>query len=158
MAGAHLRLVDAFTDVPFRGNPAGVVALDEDASTEWMAALAQELCVSDTAFVVRSSSAGVDFGLRWFTPEAEVDLYGHATLAAAHCLFDDGAADPIRFLTRSGVLVVSRRSDGSLVMDFPSSPPTATDASTRDAGCTGSAHAALLLLVRGGSETGDRAG
>ena len=62
-----------------------------------------------------------------------VDLDGHATPAAANCLFNDGAADPIRFLTRSGVLVVSRRSDGSLVMDFPSSPPTATDASTRDA-------------------------
>jgi PhzF family phenazine biosynthesis protein len=98
-----------------------------------MAALARELSVPDTAFVVRSSAAGADFGLRWFTPEAEVDLCGHATLAAAHCLFDDGAADPIRFDTRSGVLIVGRRSDGSLAMDFPASPATPTDAATRDA-------------------------
>jgi PhzF family phenazine biosynthesis protein len=133
MAGAQLWLVDAFTDAPFRGNPAGVVALDEDASAEWMAAVARELGVSDTAFVLRSSSSEDDFALRWFTPAAEVDLCGHATLAAAHCLFDDGAADPIRFLTRSGLLIVRRRLGGSLVMDFPASPASAADTATRAA-------------------------
>jgi PhzF family phenazine biosynthesis protein len=133
MAGAQIWLVDAFADAPFRGNPAGVVALDEDASMEWMAAVARELGVSDTAFVVTSSLSEGDFELRWFTPAAEVDLCGHATLAAAHCLFDDGAADPIRFVTRSGLLIVRRRSDGSLVMDFPASPPTAADTPTCDA-------------------------
>jgi PhzF family phenazine biosynthesis protein len=133
MADAQLWLVDAFTEAPFRGNPAGVVALDEDASTDWMAAVARELGVSDTAFVRRSRSSEGDFELRWFTPAAEVDLCGHATLAAAHCLFEDGVADPIRFLTRSGVLIVRRRSDGSLVMDFPASAPTAADTATRDA-------------------------
>jgi PhzF family phenazine biosynthesis protein len=130
---ARVRLVDAFTDAPFCGNPAGVVVLDEPPPTKWMAALARELYVSDTAFVVTSRSADADFDLRWFTPEAEVDLCGHATLACAHCLFDDGAADPIRFQTRSGVLIVGRRSDGSLAMDFPASPPTTTDTATRDA-------------------------
>jgi PhzF family phenazine biosynthesis protein len=133
MPGAQLWLVDAFTDAPFRGNPAGVVALDEDVSTEWMAAVARELGVSDTAFVLRSSSSEDDFALRWFTPAAEVDLCGHATLAAAHCLFDDGAADPIRFLTRSGLLIVRRRLGGSLVMDFPASPASAADTATRAA-------------------------
>ncbi len=133
MTRAQMWLVDAFTDAPFRGNPAGVVALDEDMSTEWMAAVARELGVSDTAFVLRSNSSEGDFELRWFTPAAEVELCGHATLAAAHCLFDDGAADPIRFVTRSGLLTVRRRSDGSLVMDFPASPATAADPATRDA-------------------------
>lgn len=133
MAGPRLRLVDAFTEVPYRGNPAAVVLLDEPAPADWMAALARELCVSDTAFVVRSDSAEADFDLRWFTPEAEVDLCGHATLASAHCLFDDGAADPIRFETRSGVLIVGRRADGSIAMDFPASPPKTTDAAARDA-------------------------
>jgi PhzF family phenazine biosynthesis protein len=133
MADAQLWLVDAFTDAPFRGNPAGVVVLDEDASTDCMADVARELGVSDTAFVLRSRSSEGDFELRWFTPAAEVDLCGHATLATAHCLFEDGAADPIRFLTRSGVLIVHRRSDGSLVMDFPASAPGVADTATRDA-------------------------
>ena len=81
MADAQLWLVDAFTEAPFRGNPAGVVALDEDVPTDWMAAVARELGVSDTAFVRRSRSSQGDFELRWFTPAAEVDLCGHATLA-----------------------------------------------------------------------------
>jgi PhzF family phenazine biosynthesis protein len=133
MSSAQLWLIDAFTHAPFKGNPAAVVALDEDMSTEWMAAVARELGVSDTAFVLRSSSSEGDFELRWFTPAAEVDLCGHATLAAAHCLFDNGAADPIRFLTRSGLLSVRRRSDRSLVMDFPASPATAANTATHDA-------------------------
>jgi PhzF family phenazine biosynthesis protein len=133
MTGVRVRLVDAFTDAPFCGNPAVVVALDEAAPTEWMAALARELTVPDTAFVVPSTSAEADFGLRWFTPAAEVDLCGHATLATAHCLLEDGAADPIRFTTRSGILIVTRRADGSLAMDFPASPPTAADTGTRSA-------------------------
>jgi len=134
MADAQLWLVDAFTESPFRGNPAGVVALDNRASTDWMAAVARELGVSDTAFVLRRVSSEDEFELRWFTPAAEVDLCGHATLAAAHCLFEDAAApDPIRFQTRSGTLIVRRRSNGVLAMDFPASPPIVADAATRDA-------------------------
>ena len=124
----RVRTVDAFTDRPFTGNPAAVVVLDETPPDDWMAALARETNVSDTAFVIREASPDADFRLRWFTPGMEVDLCGHATLAAAHCLFDDGASAPIRFTTRSGVLMVSRHRDGSLVMDFPAWPPTQIDA------------------------------
>ena len=119
----RLRGVDAFTDTPFNGNPAAVLLLDEMPSDGWLAAVARETNVPDTAFVVRRRSADADFDLRWFTPSAEVDLCGHATLAAAHCLFDDGMAAPIRFATRSGLLTVSQRKDGAIVMDFPSNPP-----------------------------------
>jgi PhzF family phenazine biosynthesis protein len=120
--------VDAFTDRPFTGNPAAVVVLDECPPEDWMAALARETALSDTAFVIRQASADADFRLRWFTPKMEVELCGHATLAAAHCLLDDGVSAPIRFGTRSGVLIVSQHADGSLVMDFPAWPPVQIDA------------------------------
>lgn len=93
-----------------------------------MAALARETNLSDTAFVIREMSSDADFRLRWFTPTVEVDLCGHATLAAAHCLLADGVSAPIRFATRSGVLTVSQRRDGSLAMDFPASPAVRIDA------------------------------
>jgi PhzF family phenazine biosynthesis protein len=119
----RVRTVDAFTDTPFTGNPAAVVMLDDAPPDEWMAAVARETNMSDTAFVIRETLADADFRLRWFTPALEVDLCGHATLASAHCLFEDGVRGPIRFATRSGVLTVSRRPDGSLAMDFPAWPP-----------------------------------
>jgi PhzF family phenazine biosynthesis protein len=119
----RLRLVDAFTDTPFTGNAAAVVLLDAEASDEWMAAVARETNVSDTAFLVPPEPPEAPYALRWFTPTVEVDLCGHATLASAHCLIEDGVADPIRFATRSGILTVSRRADGSLAMDFPAWPP-----------------------------------
>jgi PhzF family phenazine biosynthesis protein len=119
----RLRTVDAFTDTPFTGNPAAVVELDTAPPDEWLAAVARETGLSDTAFIIREALPDADFRLRWFTPEAEVDLCGHATLASAHCLFEDGAKEPIRFATRSGLLTVARRDDGSLVMDFPASVP-----------------------------------
>jgi len=126
-----LRTVDAFTDRPFTGNPAAVLLLDEAPSDEWMAAVARETNVTETAFVIRERLADADFRLRWFTPTVEVDLCGHATLASAHCLFEDGEPavrgcepGPIRFATRSGVLTVDKRSDASLAMDFPAWPPT----------------------------------
>jgi len=117
----RLRTVDAFTEKPFSGNPAAVVVLDETPRDEWMAALAREMNLSETAYVTRERLPDADFRLRWFTPTVEVDLCGHATLAAAHCLFEDGVGGPIRFATRSGVLIVGRRTDGSLAMDFPAS-------------------------------------
>jgi predicted PhzF superfamily epimerase YddE/YHI9 len=119
VAEVRVRMVDAFTDRPFTGNPAAVVLLDESPPGEWMAAVAREANVSDTAFVIREQSAEGEFLLRWFTPTMEVDLCGHATLASAHCLFEDGVREPIRFLTRSGVLTASRWPDGSIAMDFP---------------------------------------
>src|SRR5690348_16076907 len=84
-----------------------------------MAAVARETNLSDTGFVVREELPDADFRLRWFTPTVEVDLCGHATLASAHCLFEDGVAEPVRFATRSGILTVGRRADGALAMDFP---------------------------------------
>jgi predicted PhzF superfamily epimerase YddE/YHI9 len=120
----RLRTVDAFTDRPFTGNPAAVVVLDSAPSDDWMAAVARETNLSDTGFVVREDLADADFRLRWFTRGAvEVDLCGHATLASAHCLFEDGVASPIRFTTRSGVLIVTKQDDGQLATDFPASPP-----------------------------------
>ena len=102
----RLRTVDAFTERPFSGNPArasdpgggtAVIVLDETPGDEWMAALAREMNLSETAFVIRERLPDADFRLRWFTPTLEIDLCGHATLAAAHCLLDDGVSGPIRF-------------------------------------------------------------
>ncbi|MEO6703196.1 MAG: PhzF family phenazine biosynthesis protein [Jatrophihabitantaceae bacterium] len=127
----RLRTVDAFTDRPFTGNPAGVLRLDQlDSLTEqppdsWLAALAAEVNLSETAFVLPAEAGTeADFGLRWFSPTVEVDLCGHGTLATAHCLFADGVAGPIRFSTRSGILTVQALADGSLAMDFPAQPPS----------------------------------
>ncbi|HLX21576.1 MAG TPA: PhzF family phenazine biosynthesis isomerase [Gaiellaceae bacterium] len=128
MTAVRLRTVDAFTDTPFAGSPAAVVMLDEMPPDAWMAAVAQEMSLPDTAFVIREDVRDADLRLRWFTPTMEVDLCGHATLASAHCLFEDGATDAIRFATRSGVLTVERRPDGMLAMDFPAWPATTWDA------------------------------
>jgi PhzF family phenazine biosynthesis protein len=119
VGSVRLRTVDAFTDKPFTGNPAAVLVLDEAPSDEWMAAVARETNLSDTGFVIREEVPNADFRLRWFTPTVEIDLCGHATLASAHCLFEDGIDGPIRFATRSGVLTVDQRPGGSLAMDFP---------------------------------------
>lgn len=123
MSNVRLRTVDAFSDKPFTGNPAAVVMLDDTPPDDWMAAIARETNVSDTGFVIREKLPDADFRLRWFTPAMEVDLCGHATLASAHCLFEDGIPGPIRFATRSGVLTVARGPDGFLMMDFPAQPP-----------------------------------
>ena len=124
----RLRTADAFTDAPFTGSPAAVIVLAATPPDEWMAAVAREMNLPDTAFVIEEDAPGADVRLRWFTPTTEVDLCGHATLAAAHCLFEDGAAGPVRFATRSGVLTVERRPDGMLAMDFPSWPASTWDA------------------------------
>src|SRR4051812_416732 len=128
MASVRIRTVDSFTDIPFTGNPAAILMLEQAPPDEWLAAVARETSVPDTGFVIREESPDADFRLRWFTPTVEVDLCGHATLASAHCLFEDGVPGPIRFATRSGVLTVSQRQDGSLAMDFPAWPPTETEA------------------------------
>ena len=134
-----MRTVDSFTDRPFTGNPAAVLLLDHAPPDEWMAAVARETNVSDTGFVIRETLPDADFRLRWFTPMVEVDLCGHATLASAHCLFEDGVAGPIRFATRSGVLTVTRQPNGSLAMDFPASPPAEVDARSAAAAALGAA-------------------
>jgi PhzF family phenazine biosynthesis protein len=121
--------VDAFTDGPFSGNPAGVCILDAPAPVEWMQQVATEIGLSETAFVTPGRDT---FLLRWFTPSAEVDLCGHATLATAHSLWHAGRLDPghpARFGTRSGVLTAVRQRGpaGDLIwLDFPATPPEKT--------------------------------
>jgi PhzF family phenazine biosynthesis protein len=109
--------VDAFTDRIFGGNPAAVCPLEEWLDEETMQRLGQENNLSETAFFVKN---GDEYDLRWFTPEVEVDLCGHATLATAHVLFEHlgYAEDEIRFQTKSGLLIVKREGD-RLMMDFP---------------------------------------
>jgi PhzF family phenazine biosynthesis protein len=121
MTPTRIRTVDAFADNAFAGNPAGVVVLGSYPPDAWMQALATEMNLSETAFVVPVDDADADFRLRWFTPVSEVDLCGHATLAAAYCLFSDSVDGPIRFSTRSGVLTVSQ-ADDALTMNFPARP------------------------------------
>ncbi|KEI45113.1 PhzF family phenazine biosynthesis protein [Saccharopolyspora rectivirgula] len=116
-------VVDAFTDAPFHGNPAGVVLLDAPADPEWMQSVAAELKHSETAFVDTSVAGTEPKPLRWFTPTTEVDLCGHATLAAAHVL---GGSQ--RFTTRSGILTCTARADGMIELDFPADPTTPAEA------------------------------
>ena len=121
--------VDAFSTVPWGGNPAGVCVLDRPAPPAWMQSVAAEVNAAETAFVYPDPGAGGEghggWALRWFTPAAEVALCGHATLATAHVLWSEGRADaPLAFSTRSGVLRATR--DGrSITLDFPAVPATA---------------------------------
>jgi len=113
--------VDAFADSVFAGNPAAVCLLGGPAGTRWMRSVAGEMNLSETAFV-EPQAAG--YGLRWFTPVAEVGLCGHATLASAHVLYETGLvepSEPVRFDSVSGPLT-ARREDGLLVLDFPARP------------------------------------
>lgn len=112
----ELTVVDAFTAEPFRGNPAAVAVLQTFTDDARMQAVAQEMNLSETAFVVSLDDG--DYDLRWFTPTLEADLCGHATLAAAHVL--GGSA---RFHTRSGLLECVQTDDGWIEMDFPADPP-----------------------------------
>jgi PhzF family phenazine biosynthesis protein len=107
--------VDAFANRPFEGNPAAVMPLESWLPDDVMQAIAAENNLSETAFTVPSVSRDADYELRWFTPTVEVDLCGHATLAAGHILL---LSDKVRFSTRSGVLTVSRRDD-LLELDLP---------------------------------------
>ena len=113
--------VDAFTNRLFSGNPAAICLLEQESHSDWMQAVAAEMNLSETAFV-RPLEEG--FELRWFTPAIEVDLCGHATLASAHALWDEGVVNPsqpIRFHTRSGVLTCLRVGD-FIELDFPETP------------------------------------
>lgn len=110
--------VDSFTNELFKGNPAAVCMFAEDESDQWMQSMAGEMNLSETAFL-KQSAAGYD--LRWFTPTTEVDLCGHATLAAAHILWESGELDlnqEAKFFTRSGILKATKM--GSWIqLDFP---------------------------------------
>jgi PhzF family phenazine biosynthesis protein len=120
--GLQFTQVDAFADRPFAGNPAAVFVLNGFLEDDFLVGVAGEMNLPETAFLVRRSDELFD--LRWFTPQTEVDLCGHATLGAAHALFEAGLVESstVRFQTRSGELVVQRNADGSLTMDFPAEP------------------------------------
>ncbi len=116
--GQRITQVDAFTSDAFRGNPAAICLLREEADAGWMQKVAMEMNLSETAYLV---PRGDGFGLRWFTPAVEVDLCGHATVAAAHVLWQDGVvplSDECRFYTRSGLLTARLQGDWIMV-EFP---------------------------------------
>jgi PhzF family phenazine biosynthesis protein len=118
----RVRVIDAFADEPFAGNPAAVCLLDGERwpDERWMRKLAAELNLSETAFAVRHAASSATWRLRWFTTAVEDDLCGHATLATAHALHQDGClAGRARFLTRSGTLDAEVAADGSITLGLP---------------------------------------
>ena len=120
-------LVDAFTDCPFAGNPAAVCLLPRWRDDAWLQSVAKEMNLSETAYLVRNADV---FDLRWFTPAIEVDLCGHATLASAHVLWQQGLVSSdaeIRFSTRSGILKGVRHA-GQIELDFPLTPEKPAEA------------------------------
>ncbi|XP_062852287.1 phenazine biosynthesis-like domain-containing protein 2 isoform X2 [Trichomycterus rosablanca] len=125
--------VDAFTNLPFKGNPAAVCLLENELPVEFYQKIAAEMNLSETAFITKLKStddfcSGARFGLRWFTPKNEVELCGHATLASSAVLFyKKGNTSPVLvFETLSGELLVRQRGE-SLVMDFPLNKPEIQD-------------------------------
>lgn len=110
--------VDSFTNKAFMGNPAAVCMLEEQMSDSLLQSIASEMNLSETAFILKNETG---FDLRWFTPRIEVELCGHATLAAAHILFENRLVpqeEAIEFVTKSGILIVKKDAN-KLIMDFP---------------------------------------
>jgi PhzF family phenazine biosynthesis protein len=125
--GITITQVDAFTSRPFAGNPAAVCILSKAPEERWMRDVAREMNLSETAFLVPQDRG---YNLRWFTPAVEVDLCGHATLASAHVLWEEGhlpAGAQARFHTRSGLLLAERNGDW-IEMDFPAKMEEGSDA------------------------------
>jgi PhzF family phenazine biosynthesis protein len=113
--------VDAFTDKPFKGNPAGVMIVTEEISPEWMQNVALEMNLSETAFVFPK---GNEFQIRYFTPAKEVPLCGHATLASAHIVYELGLKavdETIVFKAKGGDLTIKKENNW-IIMDFPKYP------------------------------------
>ncbi|GAB1543435.1 PhzF family phenazine biosynthesis protein [Scytonema sp. NUACC21] len=125
--GQIITQVDAFTNTPFAGNPAAVCVLPAPQSEDWMQKVAQEMNLSETAFLVRQEDG---FHLRWFTPTTEVPLCGHATLASAHVLWSEAHLLPdevARFHTKSGLLIAKKLGNW-IELDFPANPSEMTTA------------------------------
>jgi predicted PhzF superfamily epimerase YddE/YHI9 len=125
-----LFIINAFTTPsnPFSGNPAAVCLLDKSREDSWLQSVAAQMNLSETAFLLPIERSN-DWELRWFTPKAEVDLCGHATLASAHFLWQTGTLQPefpAIFRTRSGQLTCIKRG-GWIEMDFPAEPPVPAD-------------------------------
>lgn len=132
--GLRIAQVDAFTDKPFAGNPAAVCVLPEPRDESWMRNVAREMNLSETAFLVKQNDG---YNLRWLTPVVEVALCGHATLASAHVLWEEGhlkSSEQARFHTKSGLLTADRKGewiemDFPTVLESPSEPPAGLGAS-----------------------------
>src|SRR5262252_11177344 len=110
--------VDAFSNRPFAGNPAAVCVLPSARPDQWLRDVAREMNLSETAFLVPQNGG---YNLRWLTPAVEVDLCGHATVASAHVLWQDGhlpEGRQARFHTRSGLLTADRRGEW-IELNFP---------------------------------------
>jgi PhzF family phenazine biosynthesis protein len=125
----RIRVIDAFTDRPFAGNPAGVCLLDTESFPDaaWMQRVAAEMNHAETAFAhPLPPGSDADYALRWFTPTVEVNLCGHATVATAHALREDRGPGTVRFSSRSGVLIAHSRDDGTITLDFPTAEVTET--------------------------------
>jgi PhzF family phenazine biosynthesis protein len=113
--------VDAFTNRPFTGNPAAVCLLDDPGDPAWMQDVAREMNLPETAFLQKQADG---YSLRWFTPLVEIDFCGHATLASAHMLWEQGhllTGEQARFHTKSGLLTAERRGEW-IELNFPAKP------------------------------------
>ena len=113
--------VDAFTTQPFKGNPAGVCIMDYEPDPEWMQNIAMEMNLSETAFVFPGPDCRI---IRYFTPEAEMKLCGHATLSASHILYETGivkSGEEIVFSSKAGELIIKKQGDW-ITMNFPVYP------------------------------------
>ena len=122
----QLLQIDAFTDQPFRGNPAAVCLLDRERDEHWMQSVGAEMNLSETAFLLPQKDG---WSLRWFTPTVEVALCGHATLASAHALWEEKllpASKTARFHTKSGLLT-AKKQDGMIELDFPATREEKTE-------------------------------
>ena len=111
--------VDAFTESPFAGNPAGVCLLEENKDDGWLLKVAAEMNLSETAFVKKEKDA---FSLRWFTPKVEVELCGHATLASAHILWQTGISkenEEVIFQTVFKGKLTAKQNGGEIILNFP---------------------------------------
>lgn len=136
--------IDAFTDHAFAGNPAAVCLLEREMEDGWLQAVAREMNLSETAFLLRGDDG---FHLRWFTPLVEVDLCGHATLASAHFLWQEHHLKPkevARFHTRSGLLTATQRAPW-IELDFPAKP---TQPAAAPAGLAAALGATAVALGR----------
>ena len=135
--------MDAFTNKAFGGNPAAVCVLPAPPSDEWMRSVAREMNLSETAFLTPHEGG---YSLRWFTPAVEVDLCGHATVASAHVLWQDGHLKPgeqARFHTRSGLLLADQRGEW-IELDFPAKVVTAAEPPAELLPSLGVAHAGFV--------------
>jgi PhzF family phenazine biosynthesis protein len=134
-AATAITQVDVFTTEPFTGAPAAVCLTADEPEESWMVGASREMACSNTAFAQRRAS-GDGYNLRWFTAGGvEIDLCGHATLATAHILFENGELvddEVAQFHTRSGLLTANRRSDGRIAMSFPVERPSPIETVPRE--------------------------